>query len=194
MKHLGRKFFHLFGGLGLLSIFFLFDRNHAFRIYGALVLIVLVFEIGRLKIPAVNRLLFRYFGSFVRKKEENSLTGTIPYILGVSLSLYAYSVATASAAICFLAFGDVAATTIGERYGRTKIGDKSLEGSAAFVILAAAVGCALLIVLPGYPVWVMLFGALIAACVELLPLVVNDNFAIPVLAGAAMEIALRWAR
>jgi dolichol kinase len=194
MKHLGRKFFHLFGGLGLLSIYFLFHRNRALWIYGALVFIVLAFEIGRLKIPAVNRLLYAYFGSFIRKSEENSLTGIVPYILGVSLSLYAYSVATASAAVCFLAFGDVAATTIGERYGRTKIGDKSLEGTTAFIIVAAATGCALLVVLPGFPVWVMLLGAVVAAGVELLPVAVNDNFAIPVLAGAAMEVALRWTR
>ncbi|MGE5808785.1 MAG: hypothetical protein ACM32I_06660, partial [Nitrospirota bacterium] len=44
----------------------------------------------------------------------------------------------------------------------------------------------------GMPPGILMLGALIAACVELLPLPVNDNFAIPVLAGAAMELALRW--
>jgi dolichol kinase len=41
-------------------------------------------------------------------------------------------------------------------------------------------------------VWVIILGAFIAAGVELLPLSVNDNLAIPVLAGAAMELMLRF--
>jgi dolichol kinase len=40
----------------------------------------------------------------------------------------------------------------------------------------------------------MLLGALVAAGIELLTLPVNDNLVIPVIAGAVMEFALRWAR
>lgn len=194
MKHCGRKVFHLFGGLGLLSVFFLFHRSAALWIYGTLVLVVLLFETARLNMPAVNRLLFERFGTLVRKNEEHELTGTIPYILGAGLSLYAYSAAAASAAVCFLAFGDVAATAIGERYGRTKIGKKSMEGTAAFFIASVAAGWAVLSFFPGFPFWIMLVGAVVAAGVELLPVGVNDNFAIPIIAGAAMEFALRWSR
>jgi dolichol kinase len=192
MKHLGRKLFHLFGGLGLLSIYYVFPGK-AFLIYGILIFAVFAVEIARLKSPAMNKLLFGKFPSFIRKSEEHSLTGTIPYILGVGLSFYVYSAPTATAAVCFLAFGDVAATTIGERFGKTKIRDKSLEGTAAFIVAAVAAGCALLIFFPTYPFWVMLLGALSAAGIELLSLAVNDNFAIPIIAGAVMAFALRFA-
>jgi acyl phosphate:glycerol-3-phosphate acyltransferase len=191
MKHLGRKLFHLLGGLGLLSLYFLLGRNSAFLCYGALILIVLAFETVRLTLPVWNRFLYTYFGSFIRKNEERKLTGTAPYILGVGLSLYAYSAPVASAAICFLAFGDVAATTVGERFGRTKIGDKSLEGSAAFVAAALAAGLLLTAFGLGLAAWIMLLGALVAAGVELLTLRVNDNLLIPVITGAVMELALR---
>ena len=194
MKHLGRKLFHLLGGLGLLSLYFLLGKNAAFFCYGALIVIVLAFETGRLMLPGWNRFLYTYFGSFIRKNEERKLTGTAPYILGVGLSLYAYSAPVASAAICFLAFGDVAATTIGERFGKTKIGDKSLEGTAAFVAAALAAGVLLSALGLGLAPWIMLIGALVAAGVELLTLRVNDNLMIPVIAGAVMELALRWAR
>jgi len=194
MKHLGRKFFHLFGGLGLLSLYFLLGRNAAFFCYGALLIIVLAFETVRLTLPAVNRFLYTHFGSFIRKNEERKLTGTAPYILGVGLSLYAYSAPAAAAAICFLAFGDVAATAIGERFGKTKVGDKSLEGTAAFVAAALAAGILLSVLGLGLAPWIMLLGALAAAGVELLTLRVNDNLVIPVVAGAVMELALRWAR
>ena len=194
MKHLGRKLFHLLGGLGLLSLYFLLGRNAAFLSYGALLIIVLAFETARLTLPGWNRFLYTYFGSFIRKNEERKLTGTAPYILGVGLSLYAYSAPVASAAICFLAFGDVAATTIGERFGKTRIGDKSLEGTAAFVTAALAAGVLLSSLGLGLTPWIMLLGALVAAGVELLTLRVNDNLMIPVIAGAVMELALRWAR
>ena len=194
MKHLGRKLFHLLGGLGLLSLYFLLGRNASFFCYGALIIIVLAFETVRLMLPGVNRFLYLHFGSFIRKNEERKLTGTAPYILGVGLSLYAYSTPAAAAAICFLAFGDVAATTIGERFGKTKVGDKSLEGTAAFVAAALAAGILLSVLGLGLAPWIMLLGALAAAGVELLTLRVNDNLVIPVVAGAVMELALRWAR
>ncbi len=194
MKHLGRKLFHLLGGVGLLSLFFILGRDRAFWCYGLLAIVVLIVETARLKIPAVNRFFYSRFESFIRKNEERTITGTIPYILGIGLSLSVYSSAVASAAICFLAFGDVAATTIGERYGRTKIGKKSLEGTAAFIVAALAAGFVLFSLGLALPLGIMVLGAFVAAGVELLSLPVNDNFAIPILAGAVMELALRWAR
>jgi glycerol-3-phosphate acyltransferase PlsY len=194
MNQLGRKFFHLLGGLGLLSLYFVFGREKAFRLYAALTVLVLVLEIARLKVPAFNRTIYTHFRSFIRANEEHKLTGTVPYILGVGLSLYAYSTPAASAAVCFLAFGDVAATTIGQKIGRTKIGNKSLEGTLAFVVAALAGGFFLSFAGLVVPSWIMILGACIAAGVELLPLRINDNLTIPVIAGAAMELALRWGR
>ena len=194
MNHLGRKFFHLFGGLGLLSLYFIFGRKTALGLYGALAVLFLVFEVARLSIPALNRFLYSQFSSFIRENEEHKPTGTVPYILGVGLSLWAFSTPAASAAVCFLAFGDVAATTVGQRFGKTKIGGKSVEGTAAFVAAALLAAFFLSLAGMGTPPWVMITGALVAAGVELIPLPVNDNFTIPVLAGAAMELALRWGR
>lgn len=193
MKNIGRKLFHLLGGLGLMSIYHIFGRRRALNLYGELFIFVLLFEVARLSIPAWNRYLYDHFGSFIRKNEEHKLTGTIPYILGAGLSFYVYSPQVASTAICFLAFGDVAATTVGERYGKTKIGHKSLEGTAAFIIAAVLAGFLISYVGLALKAWVMIFGALIAAGIELLPISVNDNFLIPVLSGAVMELVLRWA-
>ncbi|HTG02301.1 MAG TPA: hypothetical protein VK654_17095 [Nitrospirota bacterium] len=192
MKHLGRKFFHLFGGLGLLAVYFIFQRERALLIYGALLLVVLAAEIVRLTFPPLNRFIYARFPGVIRTTEERRLSGIVPYILGVGLSLYAYSLPAASAAVCFLAFGDVAATTVGERFGRTKIGGKSLEGTAAFIIAAGAAGGLVSNFFIGFSFWIVILGAVAAAVVELLPLPVNDNFAIPILSGAAMESALRW--
>lgn len=194
MKHLGRKLFHLLGGLGLLSLYYLLGRRNALVCYGLLVLVVLAVDITRLRVPAFNQFIQTRLSSFIRKNEADKLTGTVSYVLGIGLTLLFYRPDIATAAICFLAFGDVAATTVGERYGRTRIsGAKSLEGTLAFV--AAAVLSGLLLDLAGLHLsYGLLFaGALVAAGVELLPLRVNDNLVIPLVSGGAMELIARLA-
>ncbi|MCK9419528.1 MAG: hypothetical protein M0R70_09145 [Nitrospirae bacterium] len=191
MKQIGRKLYHLVGGVGLLSVYYVLGRKQALLFYAALFLLILAIDGARLMIPAWNRALFARFGSFIRKNEEHRLTGTAPYVLGIGLSLYAYSTPVASAAICFLVFGDVAATAIGERFGKTKIGDKSLEGSLAFIVAAAVSGLLLSLWGVHLPVGVMLLGVLVAAGVELLTISMNDNLLIPLMSGGIMELALR---
>ena len=194
MKHIGRKIYHLVGGLGLLSVYYILGREQALLFYAALFTIVLAIDGARLLIPAWNRFVFTRFKSFVRNNEEHKLTGTPPYVLGIGLSLYLYSPEAAAPAICFLAFGDVSATMIGERYGRTKIGGKSLEGTGAFIVAAAASGFLLSLMGMHLVTWVMVLGVLVAAGVELLTLPVNDNLLIPIVSGGVMELALRLAR
>ncbi len=192
MQHVGRKLFHVVGGLGLLSIYGILGRRTALLAYAGLFLVVLTVELARLAIPALNRFVFERFGGFIRAKEAKTLTGIAPYVLGVGLSLCLYRTDIATAAICFLALGDVAATTVGERFGRTKIaGEKSLEGTLAFVAVATAIG--LLLPLAGIHLTpgIILAGILAAAGVELLPLPVNDNFLIPLVSGGMMELMAR---
>jgi len=194
MKHLGRKLYHVLGGVGLLSLYYVMGRDKALLFYGLFFLIVIAADIARLKVPAINRFVFTRFGNFIRESEKNKLTGTPPYVLGIGLSLFLYSHEIATAAICFLAFGDVAATTIGERYGKTRIGDKSMEGTIAFAIAAMIVGFVLVSASMNLPITVIMIGAIISAGVELIPLPLNDNLVIPVVSGGVMELALKLIR
>ena len=113
MKHLGRKLYHLIGGLGLLSLYYLLGRQRALICYGFLIAVVLAVDITRLRMPAFNQFIQTRFSSFIRKNETNKLTGTAPYVLGIGLTLLLFRTGIATAAICFLAFGDVAATAVG---------------------------------------------------------------------------------
>jgi dolichol kinase len=194
MKHIGRKAYHLLGGVGLLSVYYAIGRDRALLFYAVLCITILLIDGARLMLPAWNRFLFKRFGSFIRTNEEHKLTGTAPYVLGVGLTLYLYSPDIATAAICFLVFGDVSATAIGERFGKTKIRDKSLEGTLGFIVAAAAAGLLLPIIGVHLLIWIMVLGVLAAAGVELLTLPVNDNLVIPLVSGGVMELALWLAR
>jgi acyl phosphate:glycerol-3-phosphate acyltransferase len=189
----GRKIYHSIGGAALLSVYFILGREPALLFYGVLFAVVLVLDIVRLKVPAMNRFVFERFGSIIREREGKRLTGTPPYLLGIGLSFFLFSPEVAAAGICFLAFGDVAAAIIGQRFGRTKIWGKSLEGTAAFIVAATTAGFLLHLFGIGLAPWIMLTGALVAAVVELLPIPVNDNLVIPVVSGGVMELLLRLA-
>jgi dolichol kinase len=64
--------------------------------------------------------------------------------------------------------GDVAATTVGERWGRHRVGAKSIEGTAAFFVAACAAGFAARALLSGPAPGAVVAGAWCAALVELL--------------------------
>ena len=70
------------------------------------------FEAARLSIRPFNEYLFAHLGSYFRSSEKERVTGTGFYVLGIGLSLALFRTDIASAAVCFLAVGDVAATTI----------------------------------------------------------------------------------
>ena len=192
IKNIGRKFLHFFAGLVLLLLYYLFGRRDALICYGLIILAILTIDMTRLKVAAFNRFMQKWFSSFLRENETNKLTGAAPYVLGVGLTLFFYQTGIATAAILFLVCGDVTATTVGERYGRTKIaGGKSLEGTIAFVLAAILSGVLLNMTVTQLPFSLLLIGAMVAAVVELLPLPLNDNLVIPMVSGGVIELIAR---
>ena len=192
MKHIGRKLFHILGGVGLLSLYYLLGRRNALVCYVLIALSILALDVIRLRITGFNTFLQKHFSSFIRMNESNKLTGIFPYMAGVGLTLFLYRTDIATVAILFLIFGDVTATTVGERFGRTRLaGQKSLEGTLAFIAAAVLAGLLMNMTMIRLPFGLILFGAVIAACVELLPFSLNDNITIPVISGGVMEAWVR---
>ncbi len=189
IKHLGRKLYHVCGGLGLLAVWLIFGRPRAFYAYAAILIAVLLFDLVRFLAPRFNAWAMANLRGFLRPGEERTLNGTPPYICGVALTLLFFPEPAAVAAVLFLVVGDVSATTVGERWGRHKVGAKSLEGTAAFFAAACLAGFAARAVLHGPAPVALVAGAWCAALVELfLPRFANDNLVIPIVAALAMTI------
>lgn len=189
MKNTGRKIYHLAGGLFLLGIYSLFDRPLALAVYLALLGGILLFDAARLRIPAFNRWTQRRMGTLLRPGEAETISGSPSYVAGVALALLLFDLPVATAAILFLAVGDVAATAVGEAWGRTRIGQKSLEGSAAFLASGLLAGLAARAAGSGPAIPVLLAGVCAAAAVEILtPPRLNDNLTIPLCSGAVMAL------
>jgi len=189
IRHAGRKLYHVLGGLGLLGVWFALGRPRAFYAYAALLAAALLFDAARFAAPRFNAWAMANLRGFLRPGEERKLNGTPAYVGGVALALLLFPEPAAVVAILFLAVGDVSATTVGERWGRHKVGAKSLEGTAAFFAAACIAGLAASVPLHGPPPGAIVAGAWCAALVELLlPRFANDNLVIPVVAALAMTL------
>ena len=191
MKNVGRKLYHL-SGLALILVYSMMDREHGLITLGSLLVIITAIDIARLMIKPVNSFVYSHLASFIRESERTTLTGSPWYILGILCSAVFFDLPVAVASVAFLACGDVAATTVGERWGRVKLwgGKKSLEGTVAFIGAGIVAG---VVISRFYPLGlaVIITGAVSAAIVEILPLNVNDNLTIPLLSGAVMQLMVR---
>ncbi len=120
---------------------------------------------------------FRSFTlGFERSHVKNPFTGSMLFYLGFTLTFIAYPLPIASAACAMLAVGDSLSTLVGLKFGKHKIGKKSIEGSFACFVGSLIIG--VFFVSP----FVALVGAIVATFAELIPRI-DDNLTIPLLSG-----------
>ena len=187
-KEFGRKAFHMLS-LVYWGAFAFFGYPRILSWLSGWLVVVLIVETARLRVPAVERRLVGLFDGMIRDSERKHYSGIFHTTAG---SLGAMLVAggdpvIVGAAIGCLAFGDAAAALAGKAFGKTNIlgGKKSLEGSLA--CLAACFGTAIAVgVRPG----AALAAALAATAIELLPTTgfFNDNLWMPIAAAVVLRL------
>ena len=194
---LGRKALHL-GALAYPLAILALGRT---SLWGLVPLAALAvgLDVARQRSAAVRGPLLRVFGPIMRPEEVPPpggplvLNGAVWMTLAAVACAALFPPAVAAAALAMQMLGDGAAAVVGRRVGRTKWPgqQKSVEGTAAFVVVALATGWALA-QLPveglaaALPFGRLLAGALAAAVVEALPVPPNDNLRVPIAAAAAM--------
>lgn len=155
-------------------------------------LIFLTVDFLRLHINPIKSIFIIIFGSLLRKKEFVSLTGGSYLMLASFINMLIFEdKGIFMASIAFLAVGDTASALVGLSHGKTKIFTlrKTLEGTIA-AFLSCALAAYILSILPqnSLPLKIGLIGAGIATLIEILPLEINDNVAIPLVSAITMQI------
>ncbi|MBI5244930.1 MAG: hypothetical protein HY922_14785 [Elusimicrobia bacterium] len=179
-----RKLFH-FLSLIYLAAFHFLGRLPALAAIGAWIALEVGIEALRLRRPALNEALMRFFGGIHRKEEARKVSGILWTSIGSWLTIATFGARpeAVTAALLCLACGDTAAAIVGRRLGRVQIGafgrQKTLEGSLACLAACAGVGWAC-----GFNGAALALGALAATLVELLPVPVDDNLWLPFVSGA----------
>ena len=192
---LQRKAIHL-GALVLPLAMLALPTPLARGILTALAGLAVALDVARQRVPAVRRVLVdKAFGWMMRAEEVPPVGGPLVFngavwmCLSAAACVWLFPPSVGAAALAMLMLGDGAAAVVGRRVGRTKWPGtpKSVEGSAAYVVAAFAMGLAVTL-WPGAQLTVLAcaVGAVVGAALEALPIPVNDNFRVPVLSGLAM--------
>ena len=180
-----RKLVHLSSGIFPLAYLLGISRPTILWIAGEVLALVLFLEITRLKIPWLNQKLLAIFGQSHRPEELTKPSGALWTLAGVFLGLLLFEKQIAVFSLFVLSISDGAAAMVGQRWGKHKIGKKSLEGSAAFFVSAVLIGLLLL------PPLAALGGALAATLAEAVPFrIIDDNIRIPIVGGLAATLLI----
>lgn len=148
--------------------------------------LVLAADLARLGHPRLKAYVRRMAGPSLRRHEQRELTGASYMALACLLVAELYPLPVAVASMGYLIVGDGLAGLVGRHWGRRPLAfGKSWEGTLSCLAANLAVG--LLVFREPAPA---LLGALLGALVELLPLPLDDNLAIPLIAGGILWAAL----
>ena len=179
-----RKLIHLFNLAIPFGYLYVFPEKWVFvKLLSILMVLFIIFDILRHKVAWVKSLFTLFFNSMLRSHEqEGKLTGATWVMIGAVISIILFSKPVAIIALIFMSLGDSAAGLIGQRYGKHKIWNKSWEGffGGLFVCIIVGMNYSLL------PMTISLSGAVAAMVMEILPIPLDDNFKIPLGAGAIM--------
>lgn len=179
-----RKLIHLGGGvIPLIYLLLNLTKPQALLILGSLALPFIVADFVRLWRPDLNRWFLHWFQGAMRPGEERHPTGATYYVLACWLTILVFDRTVAAAALLVLACGDTAASIVGQALGGYQLAKgKTVSGTGAFLVAA------FLVTLPFFPPAIALGGAAIAAVTECLPLPLDDNITIPLVAGISFTL------
>lgn len=183
-----RRLFHAAATIILPTLSFFLPRPAFLILAWAALLAFLVLEVVRFASPSVNSRFTKVFRPVLRAREEKGPHAAVYVLISTVVCFWVFPQPVAAAALFFLALGDASAGLVGERWGRVRIGNKSLEGTLSFFAASLAAGFLLRAAAVPLPGATIALGAFVAAAVELLPLPWDDNLTVPIAAGLAMAL------
>lgn len=189
--HLARKIWHCLGISFMAAVYYFGGPRLSWIILLSVAAVIIPLDCLRQRRPALNRVTHKIFGPFLRKHEENSISGMTYLFLGTFFLMLVFRRHIVVLTLLFLAFGDPFASFFGIRFGKDRIiGNKTLQGTlGAFAVCTLTAGLyyyfnnlmieRLLIVAP--------LSGLIGALAELVPIgKLDDNLTFPVLASCLL--------
>jgi dolichol kinase len=139
-------------------------------------------DLLRLRYPDLNVLFFRLFRTLASPREARGIASSTWYMLGLVLVVALFPLGVFIPAVLVLALADPAASYLGRRWGKRRLGTGSVEGLVVFVVVGATV------LLGWAPPGSALLAALAAGLVEIVPWKLDDNLTIPLAVAAALTL------
>ncbi len=148
-------------------------------------IIFVAIDFARMRFKFLKIIFAKLFHFIMREHEiSGRLTGATWVVLIAVPIIFFLPKEIAVLSLVYMSIGDTAAAIVGQSFGKTKIGEKSLEGAIGCLIACVAAAFLINII----PFKVALSGAVMATIFELLPVKIDDNVLIPIGAGTTMYI------
>jgi len=184
-KELARKLFHAAAMLGTVLasafIFQVFGMEAMKQFLLAVLLLVLVTEWIVLDL----RLYLPFYRELERPTERSHMHGSAYCLIGSLLAIQFFSLRIAFVATMMVALTDVVTGIVGMKWGKHRlIGSKTVEGTCSGLVVNVIIGSLLL------PLDVGLAMAVTATVVEAVVSKIDDNLAVPVIAGFVGQMML----
>lgn len=184
-----RRLFHLCAGSVFPTLLLFFPKAPVLAAAAALLAASLLLEAVRRRNSGLNKGFMERLRPLLKDREAHALLGSTHLLIATVIAVAAFTGPVAALALFFASIGDPAAAFVGERYGAHRLLGKSIEGSAAFLMAALAIGSLVVALRLDTPFPVMTLGALAATLLEAVPLGLDDNVKVPLGSGAVMLAA-----
>ena len=187
-NEIARKLIHIASAVIPLSyIYIIKDLIIMLCVLSLFVVFSFFIEILRRDYFKYSKIFLRFFGFMLRDNEKkDKLTGATWVLLGALFTFILIPYPFSILALLFLSVGDTFAAIIGISFPYIKIGNKTLSGFFAGFISSILIG--ICFNLP-VNIYILIFGALMASVIEIIPISVNDNITIPLFSGSMMYFA-----
>ncbi|MGB9824149.1 MAG: glycerol-3-phosphate acyltransferase [Candidatus Hydrothermia bacterium] len=155
-------------------IYFLTSRRFILYLTGGVAASFLLFDIIRLSKRGINEVIMKTLRFAFKQKEEKTFSSMTHFTVAAFLSFLLFPREIACASILFPVFGDMFAKLMGLEYGRTRLFNKTVEGTLAYIAFSLVAGY-LYFRATSFPFLIITLGALSAAISEVLPWELDDN-------------------
>ena len=171
-----RKFIHI-SSSGIAILLWYFGKD---VLVPWILLVAILFPILdwlRKYIPLLKKLYFILFGIITRPYEHQVLSGASWVFMGAGFTAYLFNEKVAVIALLVMSLSDSSAALIGIKYGTTRLFNKSLEGTLAFLISTYLI----IFLLSSASLMLLLIATITATVIELFSTPkFNDNIFIPI--------------
>ncbi|MBM4359275.1 MAG: hypothetical protein FJ096_14330 [Deltaproteobacteria bacterium] len=185
------------GVSSLLLIEYLLDDRQRVIVPVSFALFFWFLETLRRVSATANRFLMWVFRTIAHPREAHHVNSSTWYGTSLALLGLLFPLPICALAVATVAFADPAASLVGRRWGRTKlVGQRSLEGTSAFALVATVVGFAALMIWhraefsPARALVVALCAGVGSAITELVSGKVDDNLSVPLSAATVTWLTL----
>jgi dolichol kinase len=183
-----RKLYHI-SGLIFPALMYIFSKELAVYAAAGFFIVIFIFDLTRLLNLKFNLWVFEKIKFMLKPKEFHSFSGSTYFSAGVLLTLLLFEPAIAAGGIIYLSLGDMAAVTIGEKYGKTPFAGKTLEGTFAFIAVTfTAISFLNILGFFSFNYLTILAGAVICGIVEVAHIKIDDNFILPVVGASILAL------